>query len=105
MLWVNFYEANGLFIAPNAGEMNEDSKMENIYKSKAELLNELELLQKEHASLKLAYQNDIIEKKLAEESLIQNEARLSAFMQHIPSLIMIKDNELRPIYANNKPKK
>lgn len=78
--------------------------MENIHKSKAELLNELELLQKEHASLKLAYQNDIIEKKLAEESLIQNEARLSAFMQHIPSLIMIKDNELRPIYANNNLK-
>jgi len=45
---------------------------------------------------------DITKRKKAENLLMQSEARLSAFMEHVPALILIKDQHLRPVYANNK---
>lgn len=35
------------------------------------------------------------------EALQESEARLKAFMENLPSLILIKDHELRPVFANN----
>jgi len=45
---------------------------------------------------------NITERKYAEEKLKNSEARLTAFMKFVPALILIKDKELRPIFANGK---
>lgn len=42
------------------------------------------------------------ETNLAQEALRRSEARMSEFMSHVPALILIKDSELRPVYANEK---
>lgn len=42
------------------------------------------------------------EKNLAQEELKKSEARMAQFMRHVPALILIKDSELRPVYANEK---
>lgn len=34
--------------------------------------------------------------------LKESEARLSEFMKHVPALILIKDSDFRPVYANEK---
>jgi PAS domain S-box-containing protein len=46
------------------------------------------------------YTTDITERRQTEDALQENQARLNAFMDFVPSLILIKDHELRPIYAN-----
>jgi PAS domain S-box-containing protein len=46
------------------------------------------------------YTTDITEHKQTEEALQENQVRLKAFMDFVPSLILIKDHELRPIFAN-----
>jgi two-component system, cell cycle sensor histidine kinase and response regulator CckA len=44
--------------------------------------------------------HDITDRKQAELSLMQSEAQLTAFMNFIPALVLIKDHELRLIYTN-----
>jgi PAS domain S-box-containing protein len=46
------------------------------------------------------YTTDITEHKQTEDALQENQVRLKAFMDFVPSLILIKDHELRPIFAN-----
>jgi PAS domain S-box-containing protein len=48
---------------------------------------------------------DITEQKKAEMAVKQSEARLSAFMEFVPSLVLIKDHELRPVFANSQYRK
>ncbi|HRW79139.1 MAG TPA: PAS domain S-box protein, partial [Candidatus Sabulitectum sp.] len=43
---------------------------------------------------------DITERKLVEESLRESRQTLSAFLEHIPSLVLIKDSEHRVIFSN-----
>ena len=45
---------------------------------------------------------DISKRKEADIALKDSEARLSAFMKFVPALILIKDHELRPVFANEK---
>ncbi|MCK9617828.1 MAG: ATP-binding protein [Lentimicrobiaceae bacterium] len=45
---------------------------------------------------------DITERKRAEMAMRQSEARLAAFMQFTPAQILIKDNTLRPVFANEQ---
>ena len=42
----------------------------------------------------------ITDRKKTELALKQSEARLTSFMENVPALILIKDHELRPVYAN-----
>lgn len=46
--------------------------------------------------------SDITESLKAQEALNQTQARLSSFMKFVPAKILIKDNDLRIIYANEK---
>jgi len=41
-------------------------------------------------------------RKAALSALVSSEARLSSFLEFIPTLILIKDHELRPVFANQK---
>jgi len=45
---------------------------------------------------------DISFRRASERALKSSEARLSAFLEFVPALILIKDHELRPIFANKK---
>ncbi|HNX97074.1 MAG TPA: PAS domain-containing protein, partial [Candidatus Aminicenantes bacterium] len=45
---------------------------------------------------------DISARKQAEAALRESEARLLAFMEYVPALILIKDHEFRPVYANRR---
>ncbi len=45
---------------------------------------------------------DITDRKMVEMALQQSEARLSAFMSFIPAMILIKDDQFRPVFANEK---
>jgi len=45
---------------------------------------------------------DISRRKQAELALRESEARGSAFMEFVPALILIKDQEFRPIFANTR---
>jgi len=45
---------------------------------------------------------DVTEQVEAEKALKSSEARLAAFLEYAPALIMIKDHELRPVFANQK---
>lgn len=45
---------------------------------------------------------DITSRRVFEKALKSSEARLSAFLEFVPTLILIKDHELRPVFANNK---
>jgi PAS domain S-box-containing protein len=47
---------------------------------------------------------DITDNKRAEAALQESEALLTAFMNFVPALILIKDHELRPIFANSNYK-
>jgi two-component system, cell cycle sensor histidine kinase and response regulator CckA len=48
--------------------------------------------------------HDITARKQAELFLVESEARLLAFMNYVPALVLIKDHELRPVFANDKYK-
>lgn len=48
---------------------------------------------------------DITERKIMERTLMESEARLNSFMENVPAFVLIKDEEFRPMYANNKFKK
>lgn len=43
---------------------------------------------------------DITDRKKAELALQRSEAQLAAFMNFLPAGVLIKDHELRPVYAN-----
>ncbi len=43
---------------------------------------------------------DVTAARQAEEALHDSRSRLAAFMEHSPSLVLIKDAGLRPVYAN-----
>lgn len=43
-----------------------------------------------------------VERNQAQDALKMSEARMAAFMRYVPALILIKDSEFRPIYANDK---
>ena len=43
---------------------------------------------------------DISDRKAAEKTLKSSDAMLSAFLEYMPALILIKDHELRPVFAN-----
>ncbi|MEI6554393.1 MAG: PAS domain S-box protein [Paludibacter sp.] len=44
---------------------------------------------------------DISERKQAETALLESEQRFSLFMDYLPALVFIKDNDSKMIYANN----
>ena len=48
----------------------------------------------------LARIHSYIRLKKSEKALRESEARLAAFMKHVPALILIKDVDSRPVYAN-----
>lgn len=43
-----------------------------------------------------------LERNQALDALVKSEARMAEFMRHVPSLILIKDHDLKPVYANEK---
>jgi len=45
---------------------------------------------------------DITERRKMEDALKESEARLNAFAENVPALILIKDEHFRPVYANSK---
>lgn len=45
---------------------------------------------------------DITESRKAQNALLESEARLGSFMDNVPALILIKDHEFRPVFANQR---
>jgi len=70
------------------------------------IVNELSTKASEHYQLEQhVFKLKQSESKLLEKigkALKSSDAMLSAFMEYIPSLILIKDHELRPVFANKK---
>jgi len=56
-------------------------------------------------SLVICSSKDISERKKMEDALSENEAQIKAFMNYVPALIMIKDNDFRPVFSNDTLKK
>jgi two-component system, cell cycle sensor histidine kinase and response regulator CckA len=46
--------------------------------------------------------NDITDRKRAEDTLRGNEERFRAFMDNMPSMVIIKDKELKPLFFNRR---
>jgi len=45
---------------------------------------------------------EISERKWTEMALRESEARMAAFMEYVPAMILIKDHEFRPVFANTR---
>ncbi|MEE9912014.1 MAG: PAS domain-containing protein [Deltaproteobacteria bacterium] len=45
---------------------------------------------------------DVTEQRLAEEKQRETESLFIAFMNNLPAAVLIKDNDLRPVYVNNR---
>lgn len=53
----------------------------------------------------LSTARDITDQNKMAEVLKKSEAQLSSFMKFVPDLVLIKDHELRPVYANDEYRK
>lgn len=63
-----------------------------------------ELLETRSATLNIIEDLNLeIEKRSkVERELIESQARIEAFMNYVPAVILIKDSELRPVYGNSR---
>ena len=79
--------------------------MNNTEQNKIEsLLNEIEMLKKENASLKSLYEKDILAEKMIEKTITESDNLFREFMDNLDAMILIKDHELRPVFFNKKMK-
>jgi PAS domain S-box-containing protein len=49
--------------------------------------------------------HSLVEEREKRRIIEESEKRFAAFMRYLPALVLIKDNELRPVYANEQYKK
>ncbi len=70
-----------------------------------EALNiELDKLKLENASLKTQHEKEIFTMKLIEEALRDSDNLFRDFMDNLDAMIIIKDQDLKPVYFNKKMK-